>query len=262
MRVEPRQDQQQEIAVEALYSLSQEESGKYETRDDNLFTVSLAQLVRYRQFLAIIIGRYESTIHAWRSSLDEIQTEFELKSRSQPGSSSMTDAELAAWMKNSELTTRLHLEIESFYVFAKILLDKTALFIQNYFGQEQGCSLASHHKFSKCWKRYGQLKGLVYPEGLPRSLSLLQEQICNFRDKQISHLQNLRTLKPTLYSLADTYDVRLGLTYIPPRERDSERPPVESVALHQLLEEVDTYTGHVIDLVRKNRQKTRLALKQ
>ena len=32
------------------------------------------------------------------------------------------------------LTTRLHLEIESFYLFAKILLDKVAHFVEFYFG--------------------------------------------------------------------------------------------------------------------------------
>src|SRR5689334_1122524 len=43
---------------------------------------------------------------------------------------------------------RVHLEIESFYVFAKILLDRFAQLIQLFFGPARDLSLSSHHKLS------------------------------------------------------------------------------------------------------------------
>jgi hypothetical protein len=225
-----------------------EERSNYETRDNNRFALSLAEVSKYRRFLSIILGRYQTASQEVASQIKRLTS---------LASGEATTIESAVLVEFEEMNTRLHLEIESFYVFAKILLNKIALFIQYYFGQAHSCSLASHHKFTKCYERYGELQGLVYPEGLSQSLVFLQEKVCNFRDKQISHLQNFRAMKATTFGLSDMGNLRLGVAgYLYPRDGELERLPDVSMSLPELLDAVDTYIEQVIELVKTNRDKT------
>jgi hypothetical protein len=50
--------------------------------------------------------------------------------------------DIAALMSQSQgLTSDLHLEIESYYLFAKIILDDVARAIEYYFGPHRGLAL-------------------------------------------------------------------------------------------------------------------------
>jgi hypothetical protein len=58
--------------------------------------------------------------------------------------------DIAALMSQSQgLTSDLHLEIESYYVFAKIILDDVARAIEYYFGPHRGLALDSHDGLAK-----------------------------------------------------------------------------------------------------------------
>jgi len=59
-----------------------------------------------------------------------------------------------------ELNLKIHLEIETFYSNAKILLDHIAHAIYAHFGQAQHCSLESHDRFLKDFDKYVSQKGL------------------------------------------------------------------------------------------------------
>ena len=87
---------------------------------------------------------------------DKVSREFLLateswskKIQSHLGRYELTEEDTTEWERQSQLTTELHLEIETFHLFAKILLDHAARFIERYFGKSRGLSLDSHDDLVK-----------------------------------------------------------------------------------------------------------------
>jgi len=93
----------------------------------------------------------------------------------------------------------LQLEIESFYLFAKILLDKVAHFVEFYFGQGQGCSLVSQDQFVKNLPTHAALKGIKFTDRFAETMKTLKQDISDHRDYQIAHEASPKTLHGTLF---------------------------------------------------------------
>ena len=101
------------------------------TSDGNTFARSLAEASRYYDFLLIIVDRYRNT----SKKMVSINKKERKLSTAQTGVIVPVTVEQMRLMEEwSRFNTLVQLEIESFYQFAKIFLDKIALFIQRYFG--------------------------------------------------------------------------------------------------------------------------------
>lgn len=130
-----------------------------------------------------------------------------------------------------------------------------ANFLLNYFGQARGIKLNSHDKLTKNYEKYGVVKGLDLPKQFGESLLFLKESVCDYRDKQISHLQNPRTVKATLFSMQG--QTGIAATQIYPNAHDTQ---VESTELSTIMDRIDQYIQQVLEVVRLNRAKTRFSL--
>ncbi len=110
----------------------------------NVLGTSCGRWGRYHRFLEIVLCRYEST----RAEYVAAMGHFQELVRGTPGSHSMTPEELAEDARTSELGTRLHLEIESFYTFSKIFLDRVADSLSWYFQYPLGGNGSSHNRLA------------------------------------------------------------------------------------------------------------------
>ena len=167
---------------------------------------------------------------------------------------------MAQFEEQGRLSTLVHLEVESFYIFAKSVLDKLAMFIERYFGLAQGCSLASHDKLRKNYDRYGRAKGLVFPESFGEKVIFLKEHVCDFRDKQIRIFGTLEQSSASLFGVHR--QVRIAVVPFFPNERELDREQVESRELSELIGAIDAYMCCVMDLVLLNRERTVFSLKE
>lgn len=143
----------------------------YETEDNNRFAISLGQAQRYFEFILIIVEKHRVVSQEMLSNVKQLQA------AAASGSGVVTDEHRDFLAEQGRLSTLVHLEIESFYVFAKIFLDKLAFFIQDYFGEVRGCSLISHDNLTKKHELFRSAKGLVYPKGFDENLITLKEQL-------------------------------------------------------------------------------------
>jgi hypothetical protein len=228
------------------------ERSQYHGEDNNLFAFAAGQALRYYDFLSIVMGRYEA-------ASEEFVMKHESFISSLSGTTGTMSGEQTALLDEiRHLTTEIHLEIESFYIFAKILLDKVAQFVEIYFGQAHKSSLASHDKLTKNWERFRSAKGLDCPSGFSESLVFLKERIADYRDKQVEHLRNPRALKSTSYH-RDTGQTKLITIHLYPTERDQQ---VESQELPELMNAIDSYMRQIIELITLNREKTRFKLQE
>jgi len=219
--------------------------------DVNAF-LHLSPALRYYDFLLIILDRYTKV----NQKVIALHGEEMKLTRSQPGIRRVTPEQARRMDKSSRLTTRLHLEIESFYLFAKILLDNIARFIYVYFGEERGIGLESHHALAKHHKKYFEAKGLVVPDGLSESLALLEKEICDYRDKEISHELSLRRIRGTAWGGSGAARIAAGVIY--PHKGDKMATSAE---LPQLMSGINNYIRQVITLIGSNRNKSRFELK-
>jgi len=114
---------------------------RFKYADVNVFAHKLGQALRYYDFLLIILDRYEEA----NGKMASLREETRKLLPTQTGIRRVTPEEVSLLGESSRLTTLLHLEIESFYLFAKVLLDNIARFLHVYFGEEQGIKGKSHN---------------------------------------------------------------------------------------------------------------------
>src|SRR6266496_248045 len=113
----------------ALTDFISSERERFANEDNNKFAMSFSQISRCSAFLDVIIERYEE------ASQQFFQNTKSMQATRLPGTHPMTSEQIALHNEGVRLTLLLHLEIESFYLFAKIFLDKIAHALEFYFGQ-------------------------------------------------------------------------------------------------------------------------------
>jgi hypothetical protein len=208
-----------------------------------------------------------------------------------PGSHTITDEQLSMLAEMNELGLTLHMEIESFYLFTKILLDRVAnylefffvLFIylfftlhmeieifylfvkilfdrvshslEFYFGLVRNTSLDSHDQLTKNFPNYSLAKCLTVPSGFMEQPKSLKQTISDHRDYEIAHEKSPRTVRAT--SLTQDGKVSITSSQLYPSEpfRQSQTQP-----LTNFVADIDLYLETVINVVLKNREKTNLNL--
>lgn len=169
------------------------------------------------------------------------------------GTHKLTDAQVKLHEDGVRLNALVHLEIESYYLFAKICLDKIAHALEFYFGQGRGKSLDSHDQLVKNFPAYAKEKDLALPADFIRIATGLKEDISDYRDYEIAHEKSPRRLSGTIFDTEGRMQIA-GISLYP---TDADKQ-VESKVPHDLAKDLDAYIGCVIELLETNRAKTKL----
>ena len=214
------------------------------------FATSWQAVARYHTFLTLIVEREAKGTDI-----------FSLASRAlrdtPPSPSPYLTAEQERRLNElDEATDLLHLEIESFYLFAKILLDAVARALEKYFGVGRACSLDSHHDLIDNFAEYAAQKKLDIPTDFIEKAKRLREHVSNFRDHEIAHSKRLNRVTGT----ALTHDGRRATmfatsTVVPP---ERFKPQASSIHVGELMSAVENYIASAIGIVKTNRDKTNL----
>jgi hypothetical protein len=161
----------------SLSELSQfivEERMRFDTRDNNLFSTSFSAIGRYHSFLQSIVERHRAASAAMMAN-----TRAMYPPNRPSGIRQFTDAEMRLHEDAVRFQQAVQLEEESFYLFAKMLLDKVAQAVGFYFGPARGCSTKSHDDFTKCIRRYCELKGLELSDDLVAHVEHLKSDVAD-----------------------------------------------------------------------------------
>jgi hypothetical protein len=234
-----------------LHAFIDSERDRFSTRDNNRFAFGFSTVARYYQFLRIIIDRYHSASEQWIENFRALQATY------RPGTHPMTEQQLALRTTSKERTDLLHLEIESFYLFAKILLDKLANCVLLYFGLERGIRLQSHDYLAKNIRRYARARNLSAPSrDLLDLISELKRDVADYRDKQIAHETSPRTVRGTTVDL-DAETVAMSSVRIHPTEHDQQ---VDSRVPGDVMTSIDRYITEMLKYISANRDKPALEL--
>jgi hypothetical protein len=237
---------------EKLLDFIRSERERFETSQSNTFAFAFGEVSRYFEYLQIISERYEICEQEFVNNTKAFQASL------RQGNHPLTNDQMNLHEQAVEITARLHLEIETFYLFAKILLDKVAQAIEFYFGPARGLPLASHDKLAKFLEQYGQAKGLVINVPILGIVTQLKSDVSDFRDYQISHIEESRrgrVTRGTLFNADGNTRLSIGMLY--PKEKDRQ---YDTKPLNELLDDLKNYIDSVVDFIKTNEAKTCLKL--
>lgn len=173
--------------------------------DAGIFYGALNQVRRYWDFLGMICGQHAETTLTYRKLHEIVMREAR---EATPGETSPMSPEQLELFR---VYPRVDLEVQSFYLFAKIMLGAVSQLIAIYFGAASGCSLDSHDKFRKSYNSYASQKGLLEANELLVAIEHLQKTIIDHRDKQYEHFDSRhRPHVATSYQLTDEGEIIVG----------------------------------------------------
>jgi len=209
--------------------------------------VAFSQISRYLIFLNLIVDRFKAISQRYVENSNARIQMFE-----HGVSNDRFTPEQAALLEQGEvLHYEVHLEIETFYLFAKILLDKVAHFLQVYFGQERGMPLNSHDQLVRNFARFCDAKGVTPSSKFLEMARTLKVGISDHRDYRIAHEDSPRTMYGTMHD--STGRPRISMFRLNPTERDQQ---IESGPLEDLFVEADRYIRLAIEVVKTNQDET------
>lgn len=238
--------------LEKLVLFVNTDRGRFETRDSNVFASAFSKIKRYYEFLRIILKRHDEASKALLSNTNQLQ------SISKKGTHSLTEEQSQLYQEAARIVTDVHLEIESFYLFAKILLDNVARAVEYYFGPARGLALDSHDDLAKRLDEYAKGKCLSdIPEKLRAVINVIKTEISDYRDYEIAHENSPRSMKATLFSTVDQSATRVVRLRLFPTERDVQ---TESKSLLDLIAKLDEYLNEMLVWLNANKTHTALTL--
>lgn len=228
------------------------ERSRFETTHNNMFALSFSHVTRYYDFLLIIKDRYGEVSELARINSNKLQEEID---KIAPGPHQASKEILQILQNESSISIKLHLEIESFYLFAKILLDQLSRGIEFYFGQGRKASLDSHDDFCKNISSYSSQKDLKLDAQLISLAEELKKRISDFRDYNISHNKKPRNIKFTRFN--NEGKALMASNNIYPGPKDEY---IETRDLGELLQLIDSYIDQSVSFLKENSSKTNLPL--
>jgi len=214
------------------------------------FATSWQAVARYHTFLTVIVER-----EAKATEIFSLASKAFRNTPPSPGPY-LTAEQERRLNELDNATDLLHLEIESFYLFAKILLDVVARAIEKYFGPGRACSLDSHHDLIANFAEYAAQKKLDIPTDFIEKARRLREDVSKFRDHEIAHSKRLNRVTGTALTADRRQATMTAVSTVVPPERF--KPQASSIHVGELMSAVENYIASAIEIVKTNRGKTNL----
>jgi hypothetical protein len=222
------------------------ERGKFNERWTNLFPQSVGHANAFGRYLDIVLGRYEAVAAEFID--DHSRWMATMHGRATIG--------MAEIDEHRSFQTRVALEIESFYLVAKIFLDRLAMHVEYLFGvAPHGPGLGGHRKLTTKLPAYAIARGLTPPpESLLDRARVVQQRISDYRDDEVAHATNPRVLRATGFTNEGRVWINGGLLYPTAREQQDtgifER--LQSATPTELGEAIDAYVRELIEWILAN----------
>jgi hypothetical protein len=221
-----------------------------DNRTLNLFNLSLSKWDRYYEYLQIIYERYEQANALF---VEAIQRRLRNQAESKPtGSRAMTTQECQEFQESVDLGKKLHLEIESFYLFANILLDRVASTCRYYYWKKPNWNHMQvvRNLATICTKRSLS----VTPPDLLTLPEELQKLIVEYRNKYVEHLEEPRIIFATSWGPEQRAKIQPTFLYPEPEEIGLLQKPSDD--LMALLSRLALYMTAMLDFFDANSGKS------
>jgi hypothetical protein len=237
--------------VSKLSEFIAEERKRLETNDGNRFAFSLGQADRYFHFLEIVRDRGGEVGNQWRKNF-MLHIAPHMRAG---GNAPVTEEENLASKESLRMAELIHLETETFFMFAKVFLDKLAHSFEYCFGSVRGVSCESHGRLLKGLAKYVEGAKLIVPKTFESRMRSADSGICDVRDKLIAHLKDSRIIRSTQWGPDGSVEMGFGLLY----PKDNEQLPL-AASVPAAFAQIDAFLDDVLVVFRTNRSRMRFKL--
>jgi hypothetical protein len=217
---------------------------------------SIIQWFRYRDYLQRILQRYEEA----NTTYLEVRRRVRERAPKTPGRHSLSRRASADMLRLWPLTRDVHLEIESFYVFAKILVDRIADTFALFFLGHQFAGLGSSHGKLKNGLASICQKKNMRPGKLLNMTQDLQKRVVDHRTEVIEHLREPRYSPGSFIDANGKIRIEMGLVSATDAEREFDTRTTEAPT--NLMVALDDYLHAMASFLRANRDTSVLASRQ
>jgi hypothetical protein len=227
-----------------------------QTRGESSLTVpilsTLGHCDRYLRFVRIVVDRYEAANAAYVDHAERFKAMMKEAAGGTGGSSSkrLTEEESKEFLAKWTLGETLYLEVESFYLFAKILLDRVADVVCLYFGHPKVKDGSSHTRLKNGIFNHICRKNSMDGQVLVPRLEDLHRRVVRHKTDVVEHLANPRWFPGIGFGGDHRVTVSMGLTA--PSEGETEFDTRETEDPATLLKEIEDYVVVVIDFLEAN----------
>lgn len=222
---------------------------RFEVRHNNYFGFSFSDIQRYYSFLELIQEKFPALYDRnCRNAEKSLKIINKLKS-----SGPISDEHQVLIDEAIKISNEILFQVECFFLFSKILLDKIARSIELYFGPSSKLSLDSHDDLVKFFPKYCVVKDIELSDSFVSISKQLKEQVSDFRDYQIAHNKSPRTIK--FPNLGKPKSASMKLSKLYPNDTDMQ---FESSETGNVLNLIEQYIVEVINLLKSNEEKTTL----
>jgi hypothetical protein len=223
-----------------------------DVKDDNLTRMTLGEIKTYLNFLDIVLNRYEEIGGEFTENNKNFQASLSEKE------ATLTKEQMEMYDRSSVLNAGLRLEIETFFLFAHILLNKITNYPEIYFTKEykRGIKCGSHHQFWRTIRERGYFDPL--DERLKERAEWLQINVVGHRDHLITHTvekeQHKRMLiKGISFPGNGKGFSTMSVTLYPDDKTNSQSI---SISLEEIIPVIDDYISLYFEFLKKNIDKS------
>ncbi len=159
------------------------EGAHYTDEGRNRLDAATSSAIKCEQYLPEIVRRYGIAAKLFCDYVPPIER---LQVAAQLKSLDVVDTVRAL----SHLSMLVHLEIESFYLFSKILLDRTARLVHwwlTHAREARGISVSRHSRLAKNLGALIERLQLAAPDGILEVARALDTRISDYRDDEVAH---------------------------------------------------------------------------
>jgi len=224
----------------------------HSSRDAAALHGSFGHILRGYRYLELIHERHVPTAKHYKELLSQLIARMDPAFE---GGAITYDAEMATMDADmGDLLDVAHVDLETFYLFAKIVLERAAQYVELYFGSEPKLSIRTHDRLRANFSEFAQRRGLVVPDGFNDTFAHVHDMV--FTHQAESATNDARVAQsPSDLMIAHTDNT-------PGPNGTSPGVMRLSLTTGQLLNVVDAYLRTVLELIRANPNRAKMLRKR
>ncbi|MGH7660572.1 MAG: hypothetical protein ACRENA_06615 [Vulcanimicrobiaceae bacterium] len=237
--------------LSAFQSAEWERLSGHSARDAAQIHGALGHVLRGYRYLELVHERHVPTAKRYKELLALLFTKMD---PAFDGGAITYDDEMATMdAEMADLLDVAHLDLETFFLFAKTVLDRVAQYVELYFGSEPKLPVRAHEKLYANFGEYSTRRGIVVPDGFTQSVRDVQDMI--FTHQPESATNDARVAQ-------SPSDLMIAHTDERPGPNGAHRVTRLSLTTGQLLNVVDAYLRLVLELIKRNPNRARMLRKR
>jgi hypothetical protein len=225
----------------------------FSIEEHDQFAAAFNNVERYLRYLDVIRYRVIASSERHRQLVFDMSLEMPHVN----GTFNVTPKYSALFYESRNVTPIIQLDIEAFYLNARILLDRVWDFIHFCFRGNDNLSVQGFTNFRNNFMRFAAASNLTYSQTLLTQSDDLHARVVTIRDKFITHNNNIRTMGATITQ--PTKPGSMPHVQFAKHKNGTWIYSAETENLDTLFADVYGYVDHALSLIDDNRDSLRFA---